>query len=128
MSAIDPAAADAVAAAAERLRLAMISPDATLDLLLSDALSYGHSDGKVESKTDLVTHLLSGRYQFVTIDISDQSVAVTDGVAIVRHTLEADTNDANKPGHVKLKVLGIWQRHGDHWKMLARQAVRLSAP
>lgn len=120
------ASTDAVAAAAERLRLAMVAPDATLDLLLAEALSYGHSDGKVETKTDLVTHLLSGRYQFVTIDISDQSVLLSGGVAIVRHTLEADTNDDGKPGHVKLKVLGVWQQQGEHWKMLARQAVRLA--
>ena len=118
-------ATDAVAAAAGRLRLAMLSPDATLDLLLADALSYGHSDGKVESKTDLVTHLLSGRYQFMTIDISEESVAVSEGIGIVRHTLEADTNDAGKPGHVKLKVLGIWQQQGEHWKLIARQAVRV---
>ena len=120
------ASTDAVKAAAERLRLAMISPDATLDLLLADALSYGHSDGKVEGKADLVTHLLSGRYQFVTIDISDQTIALSDTVAIVRHTLEADTNDAGRPGHVKLKVLGIWQQQGGaDWKMIARQAVRV---
>ncbi|MET0544024.1 MAG: nuclear transport factor 2 family protein [Variovorax sp.] len=116
----------AVAAAAERLRLAMMTPDAAaLDALLSDVLSYGHSDGKVEAKSDLVTHLGSGRYDFVDIAITDQSIAVSDTVAIVRHTLEADTNDAGRPGHVKLKVLGIWQQQGADWKMIARQAVRI---
>ncbi|WP_082755043.1 nuclear transport factor 2 family protein [Variovorax sp. PAMC 28711] len=117
---------EAVVAAAERLRLAMIAPDATLDLLIADVVSYGHSDGKVETKTDVVTHLLSGRYDFVDIAITDQTVVLNNGVALVRHTLEADTNDAGKPGHVKLKVLQVWQLTASDWKMIARQAVRLA--
>jgi len=34
------------------------------------------------------------------------------------------TNDSGKPGKVQIKVLGVWQKRGNDWKLLARQAVR----
>jgi hypothetical protein len=119
-----PAAA-AVAAAAEKLRVAMIDPTpAALDPLLADELSYGHSGGKVDTKTSFVSDLMDGKSDFVTLVITDQTIRIVDGVAIVRHTLTADTNDSGKPGKVSIKILGVWQQQGGTWKLLARQAVR----
>jgi hypothetical protein len=116
-----------VAAVAERLRVAMISPErGELDALFAEELSYGHSDGKVETKASFISDLLDRRSDFVTIAISDQIIQVIANVAIVRHTLAADTNDSGKPGKVRLKVLGVWCLQAGAWKMIARQAVRLA--
>jgi len=119
----------AVAAAAERLRVAMVDPTpAALRALVSDDLSYGHSGGKVDTQASFISDLLDRKSDFVSIAITDQSIKVVDGrTAIVRHTLTADTNDSGKPGKVALKILGIWQKQGGEWKLLARQAVRLPA-
>ena len=115
----------AVTAAAERLRLAMIDPTpAALGALVADDLSYGHSGGKVDTKTSFIADLMSGASDFVTIAITDQTIKLVDNVAIVRHTLTADTNDSGKPGKVSIKILGVWQKQGGGWKLLARQAVR----
>ncbi|MET3375969.1 hypothetical protein ABIC89_005043 [Variovorax boronicumulans] len=121
------AAEPAVAAAAERLRVAMVDPTpAALRALVSDDLSYGHSGGKVDTQASFIADLLDRKSDFVTIAITDQTVKVVDGnTAIVRHTLTADTNDSGKPGKVALKILGVWQKQGGEWKLLARQAVRL---
>ena len=117
----------AVAAAAERLRLAMIDPTpVALGALVADDLSYGHSSGKVDTKASFIGDLVDRKSDFVSITITDQTIKVVDGrTAIVRHTLAADTNDSGKPGKVALKILGIWQKQGGEWKMLARQAVRI---
>ena len=117
----------AVAAAAARLRIAMIDPTpAAQGALVSDDLSYGHSGGKVDTKASFIADLVAGRSDFVSITITEQTVKVVDGqTAIVRHTLAADTLDAGKPGKVALKILGIWQKQGGDWKLLARQAVRI---
>jgi hypothetical protein len=116
----------AVAAAAERLRLAMIDPTKdNLSALVGDDLSYGHSSGKVDTKASFIADLLSGASDFVTITITEQTIKVLDGnVAIVRHTLAADSNDSGKPGKVLIKILGVWQKQGGQWKLIARQAVR----
>jgi len=120
-------AAPEVAAAAERLRIAMVDPTpAALGALVSDDLSYGHSGGKVDTKASFISDLLDGKSDFVSIAITEQTVKVVDAnTAIVRHTLTADTNDSGKPGKVALKILGVWQKQGGSWKLLARQAVRI---
>jgi hypothetical protein len=91
---------------------------------VADDLSYGHSGGKVDTKASFIADLMSGASDFVTIAITDQSIKLVDNVAIVRHTLTADTNDSGKPGKVSIKILGVWQKQGGDWKLLARQAVR----
>ena len=118
----------AVAAAAERLRVAMVDPTpAALRALVADDLSYGHSGGKVDTQASFISDLLDRKSDFVSIAITDQTIKVVEGnTAIVRHTLTADTNDSGKPGKVALKILGIWQKQGGEWKLLARQAVRLT--
>jgi len=120
-----PADEPAVAAAAERLRVAMIDPTpAALNALVADDLSYGHSGGKVDTKASFISDLMDRKSDFVTIAITDQTIKLVDNVAIVRHTLTADTNDSGKPGKVSIKILGVWQKQGGDWKLLARQAVR----
>ena len=116
-----------VAAAAERLRVAMINPTAAaLGALIADDLSYGHSDGRVDTKASFVSDLMDGKSDFSGITITGQTIKVVDATtAIVRHSFAADTNDAGKPGKVALKILCIWQSQGDAWRLLARQAVRI---
>ncbi len=93
-----PGDAQAVAATAERLRVAMIDPTpAALNALVADDLSYGHSGGKVDTKTSFMADLMSGASDFVTITITEQTIKVVGNVAIVRHTLTADTNDSASP-------------------------------
>ena len=115
-----------VAKAVENLRVAMIDADRTaLENLTADSLSYGHSGGKVERKSDFVENIVSGKSDFVTINLSDQTISIVNNLAIVRHTLNAPTNDGGKPGTVKIHVLLVWQKYKKEWKLVARQAVKL---
>lgn len=115
-----------VVAAAERLRVLMVDPDrGQLEALIADDLSYGHSGGKLDTKASFIGDLLSNASDFVSIDITDQSVKVSGDTALVRHTLSAKTNDGGKPGSVKINILQVWQSQGGAWKLLARQAIRL---
>ena len=121
------ASEQSVAAAAERLRMAMIDPTpAALAQLVADDLSYGHSGGRVDTKDSFIGDLVAGKSDFVTIAITDQTIKIVGNTAIVRHTLTADTNDSGKPGKVQIKILGVWQQQGSQWKLLARQAVRVA--
>ena len=113
--------------AVEQLRLAMISGDsAQLRNLVSDRLSYGHSGGHIDDATQFVEKIASGKSDFVTIELKNQTIDVKNGVAIVRHTLNATTNDGGKPSEVHLLVLMVWQKEKGVWKMIARQAVKQS--
>ena len=117
----------AVATAVEKLKQAMISGErSALENIASDSLSYGHSGGKVETKAEFVEAIASGKSDFVTIDLSEQTISVKNGVAVVRHVLNASTNDGGKPATVKIKILLVWAKEKGQWKLLARQAVKLT--
>lgn len=121
------AQSDTLQQATEQLRLAMIDPtEQALKPLLMDGLSYGHSSGKVDTKTSFVGNLMTGKSDFVTIDLTEQNVQVTDDVAVVRDVFTAKTNSAGKPGEVHLKELQVWKKQPTgNWQLLARQAVKL---
>ncbi len=113
--------------AVEQLRDAMIDGNkTTLENLVSDKLSYGHSSGQLDTKKEFVEKLTSGKSDFVTINLSEQTISISGKTAIVRHKLDATTNDNNKPGEVHLRVMLVWQKAGGDWKLLARQAVKTS--
>ena len=78
----------------ESLRLAMIDPTREkLEELTSEKLSYGHSSGKLEDRAAFIETLLSGRSNFESIDLKEQTIVIENETAIVRHLLEAKTLD-----------------------------------
>jgi ketosteroid isomerase-like protein len=115
-----------VAAAVEQLRDAMVNPDKTvLEKLTAEKLSYGHSSGQIDDKNKFIEKLVSGASDFVSISLTEQTISISEKVAIVRHILTAKTNDGGKPGDVHIRVLLIWQKQKGDWKLLARQAVKI---
>lgn len=117
----------AVADAVEQLRKAMVDADkGILENLVSEHLSYGHSGGAVDDKALFVEKIVSGKSDFISIDLSEQTIAVSGKTAVVRHILKAKTYDGGKPGEVHLRILLVWQKQAGRWKLLARQAVKMS--
>jgi ketosteroid isomerase-like protein len=114
-----------VADAVTAWRKAMLDADkAGLEAILAPELSYGHSNGKIEDKAMLVKAISSGESDFVTMELTEQSIKIVGKTAIVRHKLAGDTKDGGKSASVKLFVLQVWQKQGASWLLLARQAVR----
>lgn len=116
-----------VAAAVEALRNAMLTADKqALETYTHDSLSYGHSSGRIENKKEFIESLCSGKSDFVTLELSGQTISVAGKVAVVRHTLNAETSDSGKPATIKLKVLLVFTKEKTGWKLLARQAVKFT--
>jgi hypothetical protein len=115
-----------VAVAVQTLTKAMIDGDKTaLENIASDALTYGHSSGKIQDKAAFVDAIASGQSDFVTIDLTDQTILIKDETAIVRHKFLAQTNDAGKPGNANIGVMLVWVKEKGNWKLLGRQAYKL---
>lgn len=112
-----------VAAAVEKLRAAMISGNkADLESVLSDDLTYGHSSGKVQSKAVFVEEISTKKSDFLTIDLTEQTISIAGDVAIVRHILTASTNDGGKPANPHLGIVLVWKKTKGTWKLIARRA------
>jgi ketosteroid isomerase-like protein len=116
-----------VAAATEQLRKAMVDGDrTTLENLAAEQLSYGHSGGHIDDKKEFVEKLASGNSDFLSIDLTEQTILVSGKTAIARHILTAKTHDKGKDiADVHLRVILVWQKQGGQWKLLARQAVKI---
>lgn len=118
--------AAAISLQVEALRQAMLAADKDkLLALASDALSYGHSAGKLENKAEYADAIASKKAVFKTLEFKDQTIAVTGNTAIVRNTFVSDVETDGKVNAVKVGVLQVWQKEGATWKLYARQAFRL---
>ena len=115
----------AVSAAMESLRKAMIAADkSALDKLAAAELSYGHSSGRLENKSEFIEAIVSGKSGFTTIELEGQTVNVVDKMAIVRHMFHGTQRKSGDK--VKLFNLTIWVQQQDQWKLVARQAAKLA--
>lgn len=115
-----------VAVAVQTLTKAMIDGNkSALENIASDALTYGHSSGKIQNKAAFVEAIASGQSDFVTIDLTGQTIVVKDNTAIVRHKFSAQTNDNGKAGTVNLGIMLVWAKEKGTWKLLGRQAYKL---
>ena len=117
----------AVATAVSQLNQAMIDGNhIMLDQLTSDKLSYGHSSGLVENKDVFITSIVDGIFGFTSIDLTEQTIAISNNVAIVRHKFSAGTDDKGKaPGRANIAVMQVWQKEKGKWLLLARQATKI---
>ena len=112
--------------AAETLRALMVDPvKQQLENLLADSLSYGHSSGHIDTKQQFIEKLTSGKSDFVSIYITNQTVQMYKNTGIVRHDLTGVTNDGGKASNVKLHVLTVWIKRGNRWLLVARQAIKI---
>ena len=112
--------------AAETLRALMVDPvKQQLENLLADSLNYGHSSGHIDTKQQFIEKLTSGKSDFVSIYITNQTVQMYKNTGIVRHDLTGVTNDGGKASNVKLHVLTVWIKRGNRWLLVARQAIKI---
>lgn len=115
-----------IAGAVEKLRLAMISGNkADLESLLSSQLTYGHSSGKIQTKAVFVEDISSKKSNFLTIDISGQTISVIGDIAVVRHILVATTNDGGKPANPHLGIVLVWKKVKGEWQLISRTAFHI---
>ncbi len=117
--------AELLAKKVEQLRIAMINGDEkALRQLSSPQLSYGHSSGNIEDQATFIEKIASGKSDFVTMELADQTISFSGDVALVRHNLNADIKDGGVPNKIHLGVLLVWQKQAGEWKLLARQAFK----
>jgi hypothetical protein len=116
----------AVGQAIEDLRKAMLDADrARLEAAVADEISYGHSGGTIQNKTQFVDVIVNKETIYKSIALSDPVVNIVGADAIARHTLVVESETGGKVTTTKIGVLQVWVKRGDRWKLLARQAFKL---
>ena len=112
--------------AVEMFRIAMQKADkAAFEKLCSDAMSYGHSAGKIENKAEFIAGSTNGKTTWKSIAFNDATHKVAGTEGISRFTLIGQTESEGKTTDIKIGVLMVWRDEKGAWKLLARQAFRL---
>ena len=110
----------------EELRLAMMKADeSALETLTADELSYGHTRGVVENKSEFIHAIVSGKDVFHMITFSDQTVTCVDNVVVVRHRFQADVTIAGNRVQSDVRALLVLIMREGRWQLLARQAFKV---
>ena len=128
---VDAQAGDeaAVADAVETLRKGQLDADkAKLEQVTAAQVSYGHSDGRVETKEQLITAVLNRKQKVKSIAFPELKVNVVGNSAIVRHIYLSESELDGKTTNTRIGALQVWQKQDGAWKLLARQGFRLPAP
>ncbi|MEZ5815908.1 MAG: nuclear transport factor 2 family protein [Hyphomicrobiaceae bacterium] len=116
-----------VAHAVESFRAAMVRADGkTLTHLAAPNLSFGHSNGLVQTRAQFVQSVVGKKEIFKKIDLVNQKVTIYGRTAISRHEFHADILLDGKPLNVKLKCIEVWDKTPSGWKLVSRQAYKTS--
>lgn len=115
-----------VAAGVEALRNAMIDGSkSALERVTAKELSYGHSSGKIEDKVEFVEVIATGKNDFKSITLSEQTIRIVNSIAIVRHKFTAEVINNGIAQIPNIGVMQIWSKQQGKWLLLARQAFKL---
>ena len=119
----------ALAQSIEALRLGILQQDkAKLDQVAASQISYGHSDGRSETKEQFINAVMSRKQTVKSLEFPELKLAVVGNSAIVRHIYLAQSELDGKTTNTKIGALQVWQKQDGGWKLLARQGFRLPTP
>jgi len=97
-----------------------------LENLSADELLYAHSGGKVQNKNEFIAEIMDPEaLDFISADITNQSIIMKDETAIVRHIFSSETMHNGTPGNLQIGVMLVWHKVDGDWKLLGRQAYKL---
>jgi len=88
------------------------------------ALSYGHSNGWVETKADVIKDLETGYISYQSYKEDSISVLINGNMANVRFVADITATMKATTNNFHLKVLEVWVKKGKRWVLFARQAVK----
>ena len=98
-----------------------------LNMVLNNDLSFGHSNGWIQTKQDVINDLESGKLVYKKIENSSvMFVSITKDRAIVRTNTNVLGILNGNDFQFKLHVLQVWiktKKRG--WQLLARQSIKL---
>ena len=122
-----PVAADKeVAQAVDHLTQAMLHKNIPeLKTLTAENLTYGHSSGKVQDKSEFIADIETGKSAFKTLEMQNQTINVSGDVALVRNHFSAQALKGTEVIPTEIENFQIWQKKGGKWLLVGRQAFHI---
>jgi len=126
------AAAKSPAGAADEVRAAMLAwreatlgkDGAALDRLLHEGLTYSHSNGRTQSKPDVLESVTGGKSSVTGIDFGELTFRVYETTALVKGIVDVHSSKGGVASTAHLDILHVWIKGPQGWQMVARQATQ----
>jgi hypothetical protein len=125
----DAAAGDeaALAQSIETLREGILQQDkAKLDQVAGSQISYGHSDGRVETKDQFINGVMTRKQTQKSLTFPELKAFVVGNMAVARHIYLGESELDGKQTTTRIGALQVWQKQDGGWKLLARQGFKLA--
>jgi ketosteroid isomerase-like protein len=113
-----------VLAAMELWKRAMLTKDlAAFDQVFHPDLTYGHSSGLLENKTQAIDHVVKSTTVYDDVRFADTRVSVTGKTALVTGKVQYLKHPKDQKVIVQdLATLSVWVKTARGWQLRARQA------
>ena len=122
-----PARADSAAMAAQDARFAaMIKADATyLETALDASLTYQHSTGATQSKTEFVEAIRTGALKYKAIDVLERQVRHFGTVVIITGMIRLQAVNASGTLDTRARFTDVYERRENRLVQVAWQNTRV---
>ena len=109
-------------------REAMLSSDvATLRGLFADGLRYGHANGEVHAKEELLGLLGSGRLDYRAIHVEEIETRELAGALVVTGRQTIEVRASGRDVTSRSVFTAVYSRDGGAWRLVAYQSTPLPA-
>ena len=101
--------------------------EASLRQILADDLTYTHSTGDTDNKTQFISNLKSGVRKYVKVNHESMDVRMYGNTAVLLATAQIETSQngaAPSPAH--LRWVHVWVNENGRWRLVAHQSLRLT--
>jgi hypothetical protein len=96
-----------------------------LNRLLADDLTYTHSSGAVDTKSQLIDSLKSGERKYQVIETQDVKVRLYGSAAVITGRARLKTVSKGQESDFRVQFTDVYAKKKGHWQMVAWQSSRL---
>ena len=114
--------------AMQQLDKALLQKDETvLKSVLHKDLSYGHSNGWIQSKSDILNDFTSGKLTYSKIENNSSAIIlINKEYATVKTNTNAEGVVNGTAFKLTLHIMQFWIKTKKGWQLIARQSAKLS--
>jgi len=114
--------------AMQQLDKALLQKDETvLKSVLHKDLNYGHSNGWIQSKSDILNDFTSGKLTYSKIENSSSAIIVINKkYATVKTNTNAEGSVNGTAFKLTLHIMQFWIKTKKGWQLIVRQSAKLS--
>lgn len=116
---------DELKKAIKDLNTALIKKDTVmLKKLVHDEVTYGHSNGWIETKQDILNDLINRSIEYDVIEQTEPEIVLEGSAAAVRSNAIVALKQKGKPVELDIHIFQAWAKTKTGWQLIGRQSIR----